>query len=751
MRLAIVSTYAPKACGIAVFSGDLRTAMLAANRGSRADIVAMLDEGVTIPTGPELLTTIARNEPSSYRAAAEVLAATDVDVVVLEHEFGLFGGPAGDAVLEFAQALRQPLVVTLHTVLSEPSPEQLSVLRSLCELATVTTVFTQTARRMIVAQNIASEERVRVIPHGAPDLLLSSAPSGDYPGRTVLSTFGLISAGKGIETAIAALPKIVARHPEVMYLVVGQTHPDVVRHDGESYRASLLRLVAELELDDHVRFVDGFADIAEIARLLAGTSIYLTPYRSREQIVSGALTFAVAAGCPVVSTPYFYAEDLLASGAGVLVPFDDHDAMSTAVLDLLDDPARLASTRIESRRIGSGLAWSQVAIDTLEILREATEIHERGGHSPPETMLAGSWPTPKLDHLLTLVDDVGILEHAWGTVPVLGGGYCVDDVARLAVVSSGLLREHHDPGHEATHDPSWRRVLTRALAFLVHAYDPSAGELHNILGYDRRWADEPHDGDHLGRTVWALGAVLADEPGPELTGAATRLLSAVAPALAASMSPRSVAYGLIGLTLPERAALPAEAARLLEPLANRLADWYEHGSRPGWPWFEPYLTYDNARLPQALLLAGRRTDSERLRRIGLQALDWYSAQCHLDGDFVRLVGNRWRYPPAADDTAPDLEGREGDEQPLDAAALTEALMIAYDITGDEHYAESARRAFAWFLGRNRLGAAVYDERTGGCHDGLGSTALNHNQGAESTLAFLQAYLAVRSALPERES
>ena len=398
MRLAIVSTYAPKACGIAVFSGDVRTAMLAANRGCRVDVVAMIDEGVTIPTGPELLTTIARNEPASYRAAAEVLEATDVDVVVLEHEFGLFGGPAGDAVLEFAQALRQPLVVTLHTVLSEPSPEQLSVLRRLCALATVTTVFTQTARRMIVAQDVAPDERVRVIPHGAPDLLLSSPPSGEFPGRTILSTFGLISAGKGIETAISALPKIVARHPEVLYLVVGQTHPDVVRHDGESYRAGLLRLVAELELDEHVRFIDGFAEIAEIARLLAGTTIYLTPYRSREQIVSGALTFAVAAGCPVVSTPYFYAEDLLASGAGVLVPFEDPDAMSTAVLDLLDDPARLASARIESRRIGSGLAWSQVAIDTLEVLREATELTSNASRpcrrrSPPADGRSRSWTT----------------------------------------------------------------------------------------------------------------------------------------------------------------------------------------------------------------------------------------------------------------------------------------------------------------------------------------------------------------------
>ena len=457
MRVAIVSTYAPKACGIAVFSGDLRTAMLAANRGSRIDVVAMLDETAPRPTGSEVLTTIARNDPGSYRAAAELLSDTDVDVVVIEHEFGLFGGPAGEAVLELADSLRQPLVITLHTVLSEPSDAQLSVLRRLCGRAVLTTVFTQTARRMIVAQGIASAERVRVVPHGAPDVLLSSAPTDEYVGRTVLSTFGLISAGKGIETAVAALPKIVARHPEVLYLIVGQTHPDVVRNDGESYRDDLARLVAELDLADHVRFVDRFADISEIAELLARTDLYLTPYRSREQIVSGALTFAVAAGCPVVSTPYFYAEDLLGSGAGVLVPFEDPDAMSSAVVDLLDDPRRLAAARVESRRIGSGLAWSQVAIDTFEVLREGYELDR-----PDYTNRMGAWPVPRLDHLFTLVDDVGIVEHATGAVPNRADGYCTDDAARLALVCSGLLKSAL-PGAVR---PELRRMLTRALAFL---------------------------------------------------------------------------------------------------------------------------------------------------------------------------------------------------------------------------------------------------------------------------------------------
>ena len=372
MRIAVVSTYAPKACGIAVFSGDLRTAMIAADPGCRVDIVAVVDD-LTAPTAPEVLTTVSRDDRGSYRAAAHELANHDVDVVVLEHEFGLFGGPAGAAVLDFVDNLSLPLVVTLHTVLSEPSTDQLSVLRKLCARAELTTVFTHTARRMIVAQDIAPADRLRVVPHGVPDILLSSPPAHDYPDRTILSTFGLLSAGKGLEMAIAALPKVVSQHPDVLYLIVGRTHPNVIKTDGESYRNGLARQVAELDLSNHVRFLDRFAEVSEIAQLLAQTAIFLTPYRSREQIVSGALTFAVAAGCPVVSTPFYFAEDLLASGAGVLVPFEDADALSSAIVDLLDDPKRLATAASEARRIGTGLAWSQVATNTLDLLRRARD------------------------------------------------------------------------------------------------------------------------------------------------------------------------------------------------------------------------------------------------------------------------------------------------------------------------------------------------------------------------------------------
>ncbi len=431
----------------------------------------------------------------------------------------------------------------------------------------------------------------------------------------------------------------------------------------------------------------------------------------------------------------------------MLVPFADPDAMSSAVSELLDDPARLAAARVESRRIGSSLAWSQVAIDTFEVLREGYELDR-----PDYTNRTGAWPVPRLDHLRTLVDDVGIVEHATGVIPNRAGGYCTDDVARLAVVCSGLL-DSALPGVAAKSE--LRRMLTRSLAFLAHAYDPAAGTMHNRLGYDRRWADEPHDGDHVGRAVWALGVLLAEPPAPELTDAAARLLSDLAPRLATSVSPRAVAYGVIGLALPSPEELPAGTAAFLPLLCARLVDWHAGVHRPGWKWFEDYLTYDNARLPQALLLAGRRLNDDHLVDVGRTTLEWYLGQCDVRGDsaggVIRLVGNSWRYrsDQSEDQFERPPEETEGDEQPLDAAALTEALITAFQVTGEARYADLAQQVFGWFLGRNRLGLSVYDERTGGCHDGLGQSALNDNQGAESTLAFFQAYLAARRALPSR--
>lgn len=741
MRVAVTTTYPPRPCGIGTFSQDLRTALLEADPSTAVDIVALVhDPGQ--PVEAEVVAAIRQDVRSDYAAVAKTLTSRGTDVVLIEHEYGIYGGEAGAFVLSMVDVLQQPLVVTLHTVLSAPSVPQAETLRALCSRATLVTVFTETARRMVVEARIVSPERVRVLPHGAPSVLVSAGAAADddrqipraalerLEGRTVLSTFGLISAGKGIELAISALPAVVATHPDVLYLVAGQTHPEVVKQEGESYRLGLERLVRDLGLSEHVHFLDRFLTEAELAVLLSSTDLYLTPYRSREQIVSGALTFAVAAGCPVVSTPYFYAEDLLSSGAGVLVPFEDPAALSDAVLDLLDHPAQLQRARTEARRVGSQLAWPSVGAATLRVLSEAAALGR-------VTRAERAWPavsSPRIrpDHLLSLVDDVGIIQHADGVVPNRASGYCVDDVARLVVVALGLDRE-------LSH-PRYPRMLSTGLAFLRHAWDPAALGMHNFMSYDRRWVDDAHEGDHVGRAAWALGEVAAAHPPNPLAASSLRLLESMVSTLEACHSPRGVAFTVLGLSPLNAEMLSPPLEELLRVLAARLSSWYGAVRTDDWRWFENILAYDNARLPQALIAAGHRLDDRLLVAAGIEALDWYATQSEIDSASIRLVGNRWRQQR---DQVPTVG--EGDEQPMEAAALVEALVEAMAATGRPVYGQQAVRAFEWFLGRNRLRLAVYDFATGGCHDGLGLSALNQNEGAESTLSFLQALLALNGA------
>ena len=387
MHVAVVSTYQPRHCGIAVFSGDLRAALLEADSSLAVEIVSLIRGSNPHSHPPEVVATIRQDVASDYRAAAAELDRANVDVVLIEHEYGIFGGNDGQFVLNLANQLTVPMVVTLHTVLANPPAGRARTLRALCQRAALIMVFTETARRMVAEQGLAELERVRVVPHGAPDELTqaawadgvdeditsSSLQLPSLAGRTVLSTFGLISDSKGLELAIRALPSIVASHPQVLYLIAGQTHPDVIDKEGESYRLGLQRLVHDLDVCDHVWFIDRFLSIDELAMLLARTDLYLTPYRSRDQIVSGALTFAVAAGCPVVSTPYFYAEDLLSSGAGRLVPAGDSSKLAAAVLDLLGSPAKMKAARAEARRVGADLTWASVGKTTLELLSEAAQ------------------------------------------------------------------------------------------------------------------------------------------------------------------------------------------------------------------------------------------------------------------------------------------------------------------------------------------------------------------------------------------
>ena len=747
MRVALVSTYPPRACGIGTFSADLRESLLGASPNIAVDIVAMARDEDRRYT-PEVVARVRQDVRGDYAGAAGMLTRRGTDVVVIEHEYGIFGGPAGSWVLSMAEELEQPLVVTLHTVLSTPSVRQAETLRALCARATLVTVFTETARRMVAEAQLAAPERIRVVPHGGPSRLLpgdrdseeiklrlrlpAADASGPRPalenvaGRTVLATFGLISANKGIEIAIEAMPAIVAKHPEALYLVAGRTHPEVARVEGEQYRLSLERRVRDLGLTDSVHFIDRFLDVDDLATLLAATDLYITPYRSREQIVSGALTFAIVAGCPVVSTPYYYAEDLLSDGAGVLVPFDDPAALAEEVIGLLDDPAALRATREAATALGHSMTWPAVGRQLAEVLREAVEL----GPVTRARARPASSPSIRTDHLLTLVDDVGIVQHADGVVPNRASGYCVDDMARLALVAIGLRGMSRTTPHD--------RLLTLSLGFLRHAWDSGAGGMHNFMSYDRRWLDEPHVGDHFGRTAWALGTVLAAEPALPVHHSTELLLAEMLPSLERLTSPRAVAFTILGLSAPRRDVVGDAGSAVLCTLARRLDGQYQSQRSETWPWFEPVLTYDNARLPQALLAGGAALDDGPMIGRGLDALRWYADLCGVESPYVRLVGHRRLLPGHSIDDS-------GDEQPLDAAALAAAEVQAMEITGDEEHGRRAVRAFEWFLGRNRLGLSVYDFSSGGCRDGLGESAVNYNEGAESTVAYFQAVRALDDA------
>jgi glycosyltransferase involved in cell wall biosynthesis len=741
MRAAIVSTYPPRACGIGTFSADVRAALLGVAGVERVERVVVVNEP-SRPQRPGLVATIAQGVRGDYVRAARILGRLDVDVVLLQHEYGIFGGEDGDYVLSLADELSQPLVVTLHTVLSEPSPHQAEVLEALCDQAELVIVMTETARRLLRESGVCSDDTVRVVPHGAPTVLArraaertaamaagSTTPSGRrMSGRFLLSTFGLISAGKGLETAISALPAIIERHPQVFYIIAGRTHPDVARREGERYRLSLERAVVDLGLSDHVEFDDRFLAIDEIADLLAATDLFLTPYREREQIASGALTFGIAAGCAVVSTPYWYAQDMLASGAGEIVPFADPAALAGAVCRYIEEPDRLAAARAEASRIGAQLAWPSVAEATAAVMREALE------HAPRRRLVTPVDPqlaSMRIDHLLTLVDDVGIVQHANGVIPNRETGYCVDDVARLAVVALELARR--------SDEQVWTSIVYRSVAFLQNATEANTG-MRNFMGYDRRWLDEPHLGDHVGRTIWALGEILSTAWVPAVVVPTSRLLDVVAGTLGPGddTSLRTGAYATLGLARLDADRRDLHARLLLERSVDRLAAAYEATASNEWRWFEDRLTYDNARLPHALIAGGTALGRDELVELGLETLRWLGDQSGLAEGTLRLTGHRGR---GRDEPPPGA----GDEQPLDASAFVEAELAALAVTGERDHGVRARRCFDWFLGRNRLERPLYDFATGGCSDGLGEETANDNEGAESTLAFHRAALLLDAA------
>lgn len=745
-KLAIVSTYVPRRCGLATYTADLRQSLAETAEDLGACVVAIDRDGLEY--GDEVIATIRQDVLEDYAAVVDRIMAADVGVVLIQHEYGIFGGPNGSHVLALARALTErdiPYLVTLHTVLSQPSPGQAATLRSLCTDAARVTVFTETARRMVIRTGTAAGHQIAVVPHGAPVALRQPPEPGTLGpeltellaklrDKPVLTTFGLLSPGKGIDIAIDALSAVVRKHPRTQYVVAGATHPEVARRDGESYRDGLVEQVRRLGLSGQVHFLDAFLSEEELSGLLHETTLFVTPYRSPEQICSGALTFGLAAGCPAVSSAYRYAEDMLRYGAGRLVPCGAVDALADAVLELLDDPVAMRQAKAAADSIGARITWPAVAAREATLVREVLAEHA-AARTHAATAAAhplGVAPTLRLEHLARLTDEIGILQFAKYDEPDPVSGYCVDDVARLAIVAVQLL----EIGRGGALAERWLRQCVR---FLIAGFDPRKG-MHNCLTYSGTWLDEPYLGDHVGRTIWALGVVTSSPASPpDVCRAADALLTELAPVAGrvADTGLRACAYALLGLARAGRPA--AEVAPLVRRLDTALTTTVPQG--PDWHWFEPELTYDNARLAQAMIAGAHLLGDDDLVTRAVDALDWYARHTGLSSGMLRCVGNRWHRR----DDDPRAWAADGDEQPIDAGSCVEAMVEAWLHLRDPRYARLASWAYGWFIGRNRVGARLYVEQSGGCRDGLEPDRPNENQGAESTLAYYQALLSLVGA------
>jgi glycosyltransferase involved in cell wall biosynthesis len=682
---------------------------------------------------------IAENEVAAYRRAADFLNVNNVDAVSVQHEYGIFGGKAGAHVLALLHELRMPVVTTLHTILAAPDPQQRRVMDDLTRLSERLVVMSAQGAALLQQVHGVPERKIDLIPHGIPSVPSASASKDrlGVEGKAVLLTFGLLSPDKGIEYVIDAMPAILARFPDTVYVVLGATHPHVRERHGETYRVMLEAQALRLGVDASVIFHNRFVSHDELTEFLAAADVYVTPSLQPEQSTSGTLAYAVGSGKAVISTPYVYARELLAEQRGILVPWRDAGAIADAVNGLLADEAERLAVGQRAAAHGRSMQWPAVARRYAASFEQARVEHAARLRTSFRARTLAERPAglPELNlaHLRLLTDDTGLLQHAVYSVPRYDDGYCLDDNARALLLMTLVEDAGTDEG------PAVRALASRYLAFVSHALDRSAGRFRNFMSYERRWTETAGSEDSHGRAVWALGAVVGRLGDPGRRSLAADLFHAALAAVPAFSSPRAWAYALLGVEEYLGAFQGDRGVQAIRSaLAERLLGLFRRTSGPDWPWFENRVTYCNARLPQALLVSGTRMDDPGMVAAGAQALDWLVAiQRSPDGYFAPVGSNTGveRGVPVA----------AFDHQPVEACAMVSACLAARRVTGARSWTEHARRAFSWFLGQNHLHHSLYDASTGGCRDGLHADRPNENQGAESTLSFLLALVDMRSA------
>jgi glycosyltransferase involved in cell wall biosynthesis len=730
-RIAVLGNYLPRQCGIATFTTDLCEAISTEYGVARLSALPINDTEAGYPYPARVRLALAQDDLSSYEQAADFLNFTNFDLVSLQHEYGIFGGPAGSHILGLLRRLQMPVITTLHTVLREPNPEQRLVMSEIAALSDRLIVMSEMSSRFLQETFKVPGSKIDMVPHGVPDLpFLDPNFYKDrfgVEGKAVLLTFGLLSPNKGIENVIQALPHILSRHKNVVYIVAGATHPHILRREGDGYRSYLQALAKEVGVESNVIFHDRFVSPEEMVEFIGAADIYITPYRHEAQVVSGTLAYALGAGKAIISTPYWYATELLDGRRGALVPFQDPGAIARKTVELLDTPAVRHAMRKRAYLYARGMVWKKVAQGYMASFEKARSDRMR----EPRVMRAHQTlgkrlelPALRLDHVQRMTDDTGMLQHAVFAVPNYSEGYTTDDNARALILA--ILLEQLGQEKVATGG-----LATRYLAFLGHAFNRTNGRFRNFLTYERNWIEAEGSEDSHGRALWALGTVLGRSKDLALRGAAGRLFEIALPAVVTFSSPRAWAFALLGIE-EYLDCFPGDrdAQKMSSVLATRLVDIYDANQSPDWSWFEDVLAYSNARLPQAVLMAGRRNSDLQTMAVGLEALNWLcQTQLAAQNEHFVPIGSQGFY----------RKGREKarfDQQPVEAGGTVSACLEAYRATGDDRWRTRAWSAFNWFLGKNDLQIALYDSTTGGCRDALHPERVNENQGAESTLAFL---------------
>ena len=729
-RIAVIGNSLPRRCGIATFTTDLHKAISMSRADLETSIVAMTDPGQAYDYPPAVAFQIKDGHIDDYMRAADFLNAGRFDIVCLQHEFGIFGGEAGAHILVLLSRLTMPVVTTFHTVLARPTAKQRAVVERIVDASSKVVVMANKGRELLRDVYLVPDDKIEVIAHGIPDVAFVGSDAAKarlgFAGKSVILTFGLLSPNKGIEVMIDAMPSIMKRCTDAVYVVLGATHPNLVRDQGEAYREGLMARVRELGIQDHVVFLDRFVDLATLLEFISMCDVYVTPYLNEAQMTSGTLAYSFGLGKPVVSTPYWHARELLTEGCGVLVPFGDAAAIGGEIANLLTDDVRRQAMSRRAYAASRMMTWECTAERYMSVFETARHGHRPRVFARSDMGLPGlrgpAPPDMQIGHFLSMCDDVGLLQHAVHSVPDRAHGYCVDDNARALLLACAL----NNPGEQ----PLSEILTARFAAFVQHAWNPDTGQFRNFMGFNRTWLEDRGSEDSHGRTLWALGEAARTDASPARRRWAAALFAQALSIAESFRSPRAWAFMLLGLDA-YCAVAPDDlhAREVRHSLAARLMSCLASVETPDWVWFEEGLAYDNARLPQALMLAGMATQTPQYIDAGLRSLRWLMTQQTTAAGQFRPVGTsgfgEQRQHP-----------RAFDQQPVEATATIAACLTAWRADGDAEWKAMATRAFAWFLGSNDLSVALVDPLTGSCRDGLHPDRANENRGGESVVCYL---------------